>query len=72
MQIKNNNNNINDDIHIIDDNDKRKNYLYNESNQKKLRIKNIEFQNRKTMIFIILENNSINFFYNDNNIYVDP
>jgi hypothetical protein len=28
-----NNNNINDDMHIIDDNDKRKNYFYNVSNK---------------------------------------
>ena len=30
---KNKNNNINDDMHIIDDNDKRKNYFYNVSNK---------------------------------------
>lgn len=29
MQTKNTNNNINNDLHIIDDNGKRKNYLYN-------------------------------------------
>jgi hypothetical protein len=30
---KNKNNNINDGMHIIDDNDKRENYFYNASNK---------------------------------------